>query len=114
MGCSWVLSDDFLYKAQTKQICHITASKVNYHMTQISTNNKHLKLGISSEFNWLQNISLTQARHHDNFSSKILLMSSPAPDTFFWLLIGDQTAETLFSSSLIGYQNTFLIIIPCC
>ena len=45
-----MLLDDFLYKAQTKQICHITAGKVNYHMTQISTNNKHLLPGISSNF----------------------------------------------------------------
>ena len=96
LGCSWVLSDDFLYKAQAKQICHITASKVHYLMTQISTNNKSLKLGISSKFDQLQNISLTQSRCHDNLSSKILPMSSPPPGTFSQLLIGYQTAEAPF------------------
>ena len=37
--------DSFFYKAQTKQTCHITAGKVNYHMTQLTTNNKCLKPG---------------------------------------------------------------------
>ena len=105
--------DDFLYEAQTKQICHITASKVNYHMTQISTNNKHLKPGIYSKFDQLQHISLTQASCHDNLSLKILLTSSLAPNIFLtslWL----PNCRGPLSSSLIGYQNAWLIIISHC
>ena len=113
-----MLSDDFLYKAQTKQICHITAGKVNYHMTQISTNNKYLKLGISSKFDQLQNISLTQARCQHNLSSKILPMSSPAPNTFCDFSLATKLQRPLFQLShwspehIAHYNFPLLIIIP--
>ena len=45
LSCLWVSLDDFLYKTQTKQMCHIIARKVNNHMIWISTNNKCLKPG---------------------------------------------------------------------
>ena len=79
-------------------MCHIIAGMVNYHMTHISTYNKCLKPGISPKFDRLQNIPLTQNRHHDNLSLKILLTSSPAPNTFPRLLIGCQDAEAPFSA----------------
>ena len=81
---------------KSTQLCHIIASKVQSQMTWISANNKHLKLGISSKFDQLQNIPLTQTRCHDTFSSKILSTSSPAPNTFPQLLIGCQDAEGPF------------------
>ena len=86
----------FLYKAQTKQACHITASKVNYHMTWLTTNNKCLNPGISSKFDQLQNISLTQTSHHDNISSKFFADVQPHPVTFSQPLIGYQIAEATF------------------
>ena len=46
-----MLPNALFYKTQTKQICHTVASKVHNHMTWISTNNKCIKLGISSKFN---------------------------------------------------------------
>ena len=98
MGHLGMPPDNVLYKTQTKQMCHIIASMVNYHMTWISTNNKHLKPGISPKFDQLQNMPLTQTRCHDNFSLKILSMSSPAPDTFPQLLLGCQDAEAPFSA----------------
>ena len=107
-------SDWFLYKSHTKQICHITASKVNYHMTQISTNNKCLKLGISSKFDQLQNISLIQASRHYNLSLKIFANIQPCPwhifPTSHWL----PNCRGPFFSSLIGHQDTWLIITSHC
>ena len=88
----------FLYKAQTKQTCHITVSKINYHMTWLTTNNKCLKLGISLKFDQLQNISLTQTTHHDNISSKFFADIQLHPVTFFQPLIGYQIAEAAFPS----------------
>ena len=102
----------FLYKAQTKQTCHITASKVNYHMPWLTTNSKCLNLGISLKFDQLQNISLTQTSHHDNVSSKYFADVQPHPVTFSQPLIGYQIAEATFPA-LIGHQDTWLIIVSC-
>ena len=113
-----MLSDDFLYKAQTKQICRITAGKVNYHMTQIATNNKCLKLGISLKFDQLQIISLTQARCHENFSSKILSTSSPALTHFLDFSLPTKLQRPFFQLShwlpehMVHYNFPLLIIIP--
>ena len=108
-GCCLIV---FSTKHKTKHV-NITASRVNYHMTWISTNNTCLKLGISLKFDQLQNISLTQVRHHDNDSSKILLMSSPTLSHFPGLSLATKLNRP-FSSSLIGHQNTWLIIISHC
>ena len=88
------------------------------HSKQISINNKHLKPGISPTFDQLQSIPLTQTRCHDNFSSKILSMSSPSPNTFSWLPICCQDVEAPFqlsdwtSKCIAHYNFPLLIIIP--
>ena len=94
----WVTPDGFLYKTQTKQICHIIASKVTNHMTWISTNNKCL--------NWVFPWNLTDYKIYlssrldamTTSAQKILSTSSPAPNTFPQLLIGCQDAEAPFST----------------
>ena len=87
-------------------------------MTWITTYNKCLNLGISSKFDQLQNISLTQARHHDNNNSKIFANIQPHPVTFSQPLIGYQTAEAPFPALSLAtrthahYNLLLLIIIP--
>ena len=86
-------------------------------MTWISTNNKHLNPGISSKFDWLQNVPLTQSRCHDNFSLKILLTCNPTLKRLSWLLIGCQDAAAPFWLShwspgdMAHYNFPLLIII---
>ena len=38
----WMILHRFFYKKQTKNTCHITASKVDYHMTWLAPYNKPL------------------------------------------------------------------------
>ena len=85
-------------------------------MTWISTNTKCLKLGISSKFDQLQNIPLTQTRCHDNFSLKILPMSSPAPTHFLdFSLAAKMQRPSLqlshWSSKCMAHYNFPLLII---
>ena len=110
-------SDDVLYKTQTKQICHIIASKVNNHMTWISTNNKHLKLGISPKFDQLQNIPLTQTRCHDNSQLENFVDIQSCPQhislTSHWLTKMQRPPFQLshWSSKCMAHYNFLLLII---
>ena len=65
-------------------------------MTWLTTNNKHLNPGISSKFDQLQNVSLTQTSHHDNVSLKFFADIQPCPVTFSQPLIGYQIADATF------------------
>ena len=118
LGCLQMLFDCFLYKAQTKQICHITAGKVHYHMTLISTNNKCLKLGISLQVDQLQNIALTQAGCHDNLSSKLVANIQSHPTCFLNFSLATKQQRSLFQLShwspehMAHYNFLLFIIIP--
>ena len=90
--------DSFFYKAQTKQTCHITASKVN-DMTWLTTNNKCLNLVISLKFDRLQNISLTKTGCHDNATSIFCLTSSPTMSHFPDLSLVTKLQQPLFQLS---------------
>ena len=88
-------------------------------MTWVTTNNKCLKLGISSKFDQLQNISLTQTSCHDNASLKFFLQtSSPILSHFTNLSLATKLKRPLFHLShwspkhMVHYNLPLLIIIP--
>ena len=108
--CFGMLLDDlFCKEKQTKNICLFIASRIKYHMTCISTNNKCLKPGISAKFDWLQKALLTQTRCHVTLHLQVVSMSYPTSDTLLWFPIGHQV-QRLYPSPLIGHWDTWLII----
>ena len=109
-GCSLMV---FSTRHKKKKTCHITDGKVNYHMTWLTTNNKCLKPGYFFKI-WL----ITKYITHQDWTPWLCCLKifhwHPNPSchtflTFHWL----STCRGHFSSSLIGHQDTWLIIISC-
>ena len=103
--------DGLFYKKQTNQICCITTGKMHYHMTWLTTNNKCLKPSYFLEIRLITKY----ITHQDWMPWQCYLeifCQCPAPPchifpTSHWLPI----CRGHFSSSLIGHQDTWLIII---
>ena len=111
LGCSWIVFST--RNKQNKNMLSITAGKVDYHMTWLTTNNKHLKPGY-----FLKIRPITKYITHQDWMPwqcylKIFCQCPTLPCHIFptshWL----PNYRGCFSSSLIGHQDTWLIIISC-
>ena len=107
----WMFFDSFFYKAQTKQTSHITAHKVNYHMTWLTTNNKCLKpsyfLEIQPMTKYITHQDWTPCQCYLEIFCQHPALPCHTFPTSHWL----PNCRGCFSSSLIGHQGTWFIII---
>ena len=110
--------DDFLYKAKTKQICLIIASKVNHLMTWISTNTNHLNQVLSQNSTNYEIYHSPKLAAMTTIAQQPLLLPSPALSHFPNFSLAAKMQRTPFqlsywsSKCMAHYNFLLLIVIP--